>query len=178
MTLRLLSGSHDTGSITSADSTDGSGNHFGSLLLPSTCEIFCFSQSPLSTYSVTSVSNNKRDTAELGGRRMEREEGWGRFWDMEILVHSLSGSSKRVSSHISCHPPPQHLPRDQDRDRWSLGDRRAVKHKQSGYQILPSTAATQLDIRIHSHLTATPAPDPVTYHTSDTHTQSLTYYKL
>lgn len=132
MTLRLLSRSHDTGSITSADSTDGSGNHFGSLLLPSTCETFCFSQSPLSTYSVTSVSNNKRHS------RTGRKEDGGEWGVGAVLGHGDSGTFsewffKRFSMHISVQPPPQHLPRDQDRDRWSLGDRRAVKHKQSGY---------------------------------------------
>lgn len=76
---------------------------------------------------------------------------------------------KSFSLHIPVHPPPsppQHLPWDQARDRWQLGDRGAVRHKQSGYQILSSTPAAQLDLRIHSHLTATPATDPMTYHTS------------
>ena len=54
-------------------------------------------------------------------------------------------------------------PSDQGRDRWSLGGRRAVRHKQSGYQILPSTPAAQFDLRIHNHLTALLATGPVTF---------------
>lgn len=158
---KLLSRSHGTGNITSANSAHGNGNHFGSLFLTCTCEILRFSQSLLSTYSVTSVSNNKR------GSRNARKGGL--FWDMEIL-HFSDWFFKSFSLHIPVHPPPppppQHLPWDQAKDRWSLGDRRAVRHKQSGYQILPSTPAAQLDLRIHSHLTATPVTDPVTYHTS------------
>lgn len=92
---------------------------------------------------------------------------------MEILVHSLTDSPNPAPCTSPVHLPPQHLPWDQARDRWPLGDRGAVRHKQSGYQILPSTPAAQLDLRIHSHLTATPATDPDTHLSA--HTKTVTH---
>lgn len=105
-----------------------------------------------------------------------------------VLGHGDFSTFESFCPHTPVHPPPpplQHLPWDQARDRWSLG---AVRHKQSGYQILASTAAAQLVLRIHSHLTATPATDPYSHishievctHTDKTHThaQTITYYKL
>lgn len=119
-----------------------------------------------------------REAVELGGRGA-------------VLGHEDSSTFSvwfLKSSKVPVHPfplAPQHLPWDQARDRWSMRDRRAVRHKQSDYQILRSITAAQLDLRIHSHLT-TPATDPVTYHTSKyahtnntpPHIQTDTYYTL
>ena len=84
-------------------------------------------------------------------------------------------------------PPPPHSPqlllRDEARDRWPLGDGGAVRHKQSGYQILAPTPAAQLDPENPPQSSDRDACcGPVTHHTrtnqyllNSTHTHAHTH---
>lgn len=106
-------------------------------------------------YSVTFVSNNKKNWEKGRGLRLFRHIG-----DSSTFQSCSSNLSPHTSLSTLLHLLPRRLPRGQGRDRWSLGDRRAVRHKQSGYQILQSTpAAAQWDPSIiwqqqtHLHIT-------------------------
>lgn len=139
---RLLSRTHDTGSITSVNSADGGGNHFGCSFLTSALKTLSFAQSRLCTYSVTSTSNNKR-----GSRTGRKGRGWGLLWDMEDLAHSLSGSSNPspcASLSTLLHSISRGT-RPEAGGHWETGEQSGISNQAIRY--LPPQQAAQLDPR-------------------------------